>query len=93
MNLTMDEDVQRVCEFMQTSMAASKLVAVAGSVAQLAPVLWGRYQGEDVTALALEAISPQFTHASPSPPVAIGSAHGALPCACASLGQEACSPA
>ncbi len=54
MNIVMDEDVQKVCEFMQTSMPATKLVGVAKSVAGLAPVLWGTYETQAVDALRLQ---------------------------------------
>lgn len=53
MRLVMDDDVQRVCEFMQASLPTAKLVAVADGLASLAPLLWGAYQGEAVAALRL----------------------------------------
>jgi hypothetical protein len=43
MKLRIDEDVKRVLEFMQTSMSADRLVAIAAGVHALAPILWGRY--------------------------------------------------
>lgn len=55
MRLVMDDDVQRVCEFMQASVPTAKLVAVADGLASLAPLLWGTYQGEAVSALRLSS--------------------------------------
>lgn len=47
MRLELDPDVQAVAEFMQASMPASKLVAVAQAMGALAPVLWGKFEPED----------------------------------------------
>jgi len=49
----MDEDVQRVCEFMQANMSADKLKGVAEAVNHLAPILWGHYGRDPVAALSL----------------------------------------
>lgn len=51
--LQMDADLKRVMEFMQSNVAASKLVSLAQALAAVAPVLWGQYEREDVRALAL----------------------------------------
>jgi hypothetical protein len=55
MELEIDPDVKAVIELMQSSMAAAKLVPVAEAVAALAPILWGRYETEDVTVLRLRS--------------------------------------
>lgn len=51
----MDGDVQRVAEFMQGNVPADKLTAVAISLAQIAPALWGRYGAQEIAALQLVA--------------------------------------
>lgn len=48
MTLEMDPDVKKVMEFMQTNMAADRLIGVAAAVSNLAPILWGRYGHEEV---------------------------------------------
>lgn len=48
MTLEMDSDVKKVMEFMQTNMAADRLIGVAAAVGNLAPILWGRYGHEEV---------------------------------------------
>ena len=55
MDLEIDPDVKAVAEFMQANMTASHLVAVAQGVADLAPLLWGRYGKEDVSILLLRS--------------------------------------
>ena len=54
MNLVADTDVLAVAEFMQTQIAASRLVAVANGVAAIAPILWGTYQRDAIDTLRLE---------------------------------------
>ena len=51
--LVIDDDVHAVLEFMQTNIPATRLVAVAAGIAELAPVVWGEYQPEPVPALRL----------------------------------------
>ena len=58
MDLVMDHHVQRACELLQCEIPAAKLIAVAESIAALAPVLWGHYQAEPVRALCLNWPSP-----------------------------------
>jgi ABC-type uncharacterized transport system permease subunit len=53
MELRIDEDVKRVLEFMQGSMSADRLVAVAAGVHALAPVVWGHYPVTEIVPLAL----------------------------------------
>jgi len=53
MDLEMDGDVKAVLQFMQRNVQASHLVAVAGAVADLAPILWGKYEKEGISALLL----------------------------------------
>jgi hypothetical protein len=59
MQLLMDEDVKAVAEFMQERIAAGRLVAVAGGLSKIAPLIWGQYPTEEISALCLrhEAIS------------------------------------
>ena len=51
-----DDDVHAVAEFMQRSIPAMKLVAVASRVSAVAPLLWGEYQPESVRALRLVSL-------------------------------------
>lgn len=53
-SVVVDTDVQAVVEFMQTRIAASRLVAVADGLAAMAPLLWGHFQPEAVQAIRLE---------------------------------------
>jgi hypothetical protein len=53
-SVVIDSDIQAVVEFMQTRIAASRLVAVAGGLAAMAPLLWGHYKTEAVQAVRLE---------------------------------------
>ena len=55
MNLEIDEDVKAVIEMMVATIPASRLVSVANGVQKIAPILWGRFQGEDVYPLSLTA--------------------------------------
>ena len=57
MELKIDDDVKRVLEFMQGSMSADRLVAVAACVHALAPILWGQFEREDISALRLVSSS------------------------------------
>lgn len=61
-NLIMDDDLKLVMEFMQSNMPASKLVGVAQALAAVAPVMWARYEREDVHALVLSV--PPLTRGS-----------------------------
>jgi hypothetical protein len=54
MEIVLDPDVQAVAEFMQQRMQASRLVAVANGLAGIAPLLWGRYQREEIHILQLQ---------------------------------------
>lgn len=63
MELICDDDVKAVCQFMQNSMPAAKLVSVAGAVAALAPILWGRFEAESVSALRLASLPPNAARA------------------------------
>lgn len=53
MRLEIDPDVQAVAEFMQRNVPAARLVSVAEAAAKLAPILWGGYEKEGVSALLL----------------------------------------
>lgn len=70
MEIVIDPDVKAVAEFMQKSMPAAKLVSVASAVAALAPILWKRYQREDVDVLTLRHPQPPFVNNSTSLPIA-----------------------
>lgn len=60
MRLSVDPDVEEAAAFLQRSFAASKLVAIASALAELAPLLWGHYLLDDSPILKLIAdpISP-----------------------------------
>jgi hypothetical protein len=55
MELTIDDDVKRVAEFMQSNLPAAKLVAAASSLAAIAPLLWGHFEPTSIAALRLKA--------------------------------------
>lgn len=65
-SMIVDDDVRVVAEFMQGRIAASRLVAVANGLAAMAPLLWGRYQSEDVQIVRLEADPIGLAHESES---------------------------
>jgi hypothetical protein len=72
MEIEIDPDTKAVAEFMQSSIAASRLVGVAEGIARLAPLLWGRYAPEKVETLSLA--HRQLNGSETSPPVATVSA-------------------
>lgn len=53
--IVIDQDVKCVLEFMQKNMMANKLVNVAKSVADLAPILWGKYHQEEIFPLLMRS--------------------------------------
>ncbi len=53
MILELDDDVRRVAEYMQSHVAATRLVSVSLAVSELAPILWGTHPRESVRALSL----------------------------------------
>ena len=53
MELVIDSDVKNVAEFMQSSIAAGRLFAVAKGLSELAPLLWGTYGDERLQTLRL----------------------------------------
>lgn len=55
MDLNIDPDVKSVAEFMQSNFAAARLIGIADGVARLAPILWGQYRAEEVSALWLQS--------------------------------------
>ncbi len=59
-----DSDVLLVAAFIQSSVAASRLVAVADGLAALAPLLWGSYKSEAVRVLQLTWPKPIQPNAS-----------------------------
>ena len=58
MEVIIDPDIKSVAEFMQTSIAANRLVPVAEGLAKMAPILWGRFAPEEVATLRLEEQPP-----------------------------------
>ena len=70
MQVVMDEDVKRVCEFMYQNLTTARLVAVAEGVAAVAPILRGRYPAEPVSVLGLQA--PPIGAGDPQGPSADG---------------------
>jgi hypothetical protein len=59
MILEMDNDLQRVAEFMQAHFPAIKLVRLATCLAGLAPCLWGKYgEGAPFDVLTLKSAPP-----------------------------------
>ena len=70
MELVIDPDVKAVAEFMQSTLAAARLVPVAKAVSELAPLLWGKYSPESVDALFLAHPQPSLSESATSPQVA-----------------------
>ncbi|MCI1244223.1 MAG: hypothetical protein LKI99_06185 [Acetobacter fabarum] len=56
--VVMDEDLKKVCEFMQRNIAADRLVSVAENLGAMAPILWGRYGRCILTPLLIETKKP-----------------------------------
>jgi hypothetical protein len=54
MSPVFDEDIQRVMEYMQGSIAADRLVSVSVAIANLAPSLWGHYGSTPVVPLSFQ---------------------------------------
>jgi hypothetical protein len=69
MEIEIDPDTKAVAGFMQSNIAASRLVGVAEGIARLAPLLWGRYAPEKVETLAL-AHRQVMNGSETSPPAA-----------------------
>lgn len=59
-NVVMDPDVQKVCEFMQRNMTADRLVSVAEKVGELAPILWGNHGRCKIIPLMFQAEKPEI---------------------------------
>lgn len=55
MKIVVDPDVQKVLEFMQANIPASKLQNVAKGVADLAYFAWGHFDSEDLALLRLQS--------------------------------------
>ena len=74
MKLIIDRDVKSVAEFMQGNLDVRRLVAVASAIAALAPILWGRYDREEINPLCLTShIEPILSGNGISRPAAIES--------------------
>jgi len=54
MDFVCDFHVKKVLEFMQDNLPCDKLVGIAEGIAQIAPIIWGRYERTPVNPLALE---------------------------------------
>lgn len=46
--IEVDEEVLKVLTFIQLNCRCSRMVAIAEQVNQLAPILWGRHQNEEI---------------------------------------------
>jgi hypothetical protein len=55
MNMEIDLDVAAVLKFMQNNVPASKLLAVADGVSNLARLLWGHHNQDQIELLRLKA--------------------------------------
>ena len=53
MDVVLDSDVRAVLEFMQTRIAASKLVPIAERLPEMAKLLWSRYPQEPVEPISM----------------------------------------
>jgi hypothetical protein len=71
MELEIDPDIKAVAEFMQQTLAASKLVPVATAIGRLAPILWGHFDTAAVFPLQLVG-KPISGCDPPIPPCANG---------------------
>src|SRR5277367_2447076 len=65
----LDQDVQAVLEFMQSKIQASKLVAVAESLPQIARLLWSQYPQESVSPFGLFRTLPHPSSISCAKPL------------------------
>lgn len=54
MSPVLDEDIQRVMEYMQGSIAADRLVSISVAIAKLAPLLWGHYGSIPVVPMSFQ---------------------------------------
>ncbi len=50
MDFVCDFHVKKVLEFMQDNLPCDKLVGIAEGIAQIAPIIWGRYERTPVRA-------------------------------------------
>ena len=53
MEVVFDPDVKAVAEFMQANVPAAKLMGVANRISEIAGLLWGHYDADDVEAMRL----------------------------------------
>jgi len=53
MQLEIDPDVMAVITFMQANMPVSKLAPVSSAIGRLGPILWDRFDEEEVISLCL----------------------------------------
>lgn len=65
LNLVIDQDVKKVLEFMQNNITSSKLVGVSSGVWDIAPIIWGYFERQEVRALALDADMPSMCESQP----------------------------
>lgn len=68
MDVIIDPDVKSVLQFMQSNVPASKLLAVADGVADLARLLWEHYKQDEIELLRIKAapISLDDPHTQPA---------------------------
>jgi hypothetical protein len=57
-SIWMDEHLQATLEFMQANIPSTKLLGIAGSLPDVAGLLWGKLLQEPVTAIKLESGKP-----------------------------------
>lgn len=58
MQVEIDPNVQAVADYMQQHVPATKLVGVANRLAEVAGLLWGHHEPEDVSAMRLIRSDP-----------------------------------
>ena len=63
MNVEIDPDVKVVAEFMQSRVPTSKLLGVANRLGQVANLLWGHFDTEDVQPLrSIQSLPTRATY-------------------------------
>ena len=66
--IVIDEDVQKILEFMQRNLQCSRLVPVAEAISKVAPILWAQHEREDISILSLQENVPAPTLDYDPPP-------------------------
>lgn len=52
--ISIDSDLEKTIDFMQRNLPTDKLVGVAASLNGIAPLLWGHYAVQPLTAISLD---------------------------------------